>query len=424
MIFLSLSLLSCAEEKADPKELSNYIPQDAAVIIKLDNPNLFFSHLKNNEYIKSNASHPLTENLRKQLSLLDLFQHKTAAYLSFTAEESGKTSYTFIHHGIPAGISLDSVRNKSVETLTADFGEIKKYELEGQVTYTSSIDSIYLVSDSRRSLEAILQNDGKNQLPNPQDFDKALKASATDKPVILINHQNFKGLATQLLPLAPFNKFGSFSNWTTLDTEITPTGIKLNGITTASDTLPKLINVFKGVDPTPNELASLAPRSSHGFFSFSFANFSKLKANLSGMTGKDPAPASSDEAELLRNAAEAGMIYFENAPVFAIRSLDIETAKSVFSSNGSLLEEFHGIELYTYEGGEEFQILEPLLSPRDLKYFLFLDRFILFSSSADQLKEVVTSFQNENTLGKTEAYQASFQSLSCQARNRSRVADD
>ena len=278
MIFLALSLFSCAEDKADPKELSNYIPQDAAVIIKLDNPNLFFSHLKNNDLFKSNTTHPLPESLRKQLSFLNQFQHKTPAYLSFSTEDSGKISYTFIHHGIPAVIALDSIKNKSVETLTADFGEIKKYDLEGQVTYTSSIDSIYLVSDSRRILEEILQNGGKNQLPHSQDFEKALKASAIDKPVILINHQHFQGLAKQLLPLAPFEKFDSFSNWTTLDTEITPTGIKLNGITTASDTLPKLINVFKGVDPTPNQLASLAPRSSHGFFSFSFSNFSNLKA--------------------------------------------------------------------------------------------------------------------------------------------------
>lgn len=415
MIFLSLSLLSCADEKADPKELSNYIPQSAAVIIKLDNPNLFFSHLKNNDLIKSNAAHPLPENLRQQLSFLDHFQHKTPAYLSFSAEESGKISYIFIHHGIPASIDLDSVRNRSVETLTADFGEIKKYDLEGQVTYTGSIDSIFIVSDSRKELEAILQNGGTNQLPNNADFQKALKASATDKPVILINHQNFTALASQLLPFAPLKKLNNFSNWTTMDTEITPSGIKLNGITTASDTVPKLINAFKGVDPTPNELASLAPTSSHGFFSFSFGNFSRLQANLSTLTKADASPASTDEAELLRNAAEAGMIYFQNAPVFAIRSLDVETAKSVFSSKGSLQEEFHGIGIYSYQGGAEFQILEPLLSVKDLSHFAFLDRFVIFSSSADQLKEVITNFQNDNTLGKSKAYLSSFQSLATEA---------
>ena len=121
MIFLSLSLFSCAEEKADPKELSNYIPQDAAVILKLDNPNLFFSHLRNNSLVKANAAYPLPENLRKQLSFLDNFAHKSPAFLSFSAEGSEKISFTFINYGLPEEINLDSIRNKSVETLTAKF---------------------------------------------------------------------------------------------------------------------------------------------------------------------------------------------------------------------------------------------------------------------------------------------------------------
>ena len=414
LIIFSLSLLSCAEEKAEPKDLANYIPENAALILKLQNPNLFFSHLQNNELLRSNEDFPLTANLEKQLSFLNLFDHKTPAYLSLSTVK-GRSSYTFVQHGIPDSLQLDSISNKSVETFTADFGQIKKYTLEDQVTYTGSIDSIYLVSDSRSSLEALLQNGGNNKLPYPADLEKALKASANDKPVILINHQEFSKLATQLLPLLEEDAFSGFSNWTSLDTEITPSAIKLNGITTASDTLPKLINAFKGVAPSANELAGISPVSSLGFYSFTFENFSTLHSNLQKINGKTPAPVASEEVDLLQNASEAGLIYFEKSPVFAVKSLDPETSKSVFSSSGELLEEFHGIAIYSYQGEEKFDFLNPLVSAEGFNYFLFLDRFILFSSDLDQLKEVVTSVQNEKVLAVTEAYKNSFQSLSTEA---------
>ena len=200
MFFLSLSLFSCAEEKSDLQDLTNFIPKDAAVIFKLQNPTLFFSHLTNNDFIKTNTDHPLRVNLQQQLAFLDLFPHKSSAYLSLSTEKNGRISYTFVHHGIPDTLDLDSIRNKTVETLTADYGQIKKYTLEDQVTYTSNIDSIFLVSDSKRNLETILQQSGEQEFSNRRDFEKALKASATNKPVILINHQNFSGIIEELLP--------------------------------------------------------------------------------------------------------------------------------------------------------------------------------------------------------------------------------
>src|SRR5699024_5801335 len=142
-----------------------------------------------------------------------------------------------------------------------------------------------------------------------------------EKPVLLVNHQSLARLTDNIFPSADLRQGSSFSNWTSLDIELDSQAIKLNGISLAQDnqdSLPKTINLFKGVAPASNELSAITPVSSQGFFSFTFENFQVLKQNLSILQDD------TEEIQLLTNATEAGIIYFTDTPVFAVRALNIE----------------------------------------------------------------------------------------------------
>lgn len=409
VILVSLIVLGCQEEKTDKGELTEFIPESAGLILKAENPDLFFSNLKNNGFLRKNTSHPLQKDLREQLSFLSHIPHSLPSYLCFTQTEDNRISYLFISKEIPEEIDLDSIQNKKVETLSSDSGSIRKYTLEEKVTYSSMKDSILLVSNSRELLESSMKN---RHIPHSADFAKALKAASHDQPAIFLNHERFSGIFKQLFPGAGFVPVRKFSTWTVFDVEIDNTTIKLNGITTAQDSL-KYINLFKGVAPERNTVAEITPASSTGFYSIAFREFSSLQNNL----GKQhPEHRPSAENELLQTASETAMIWMEPAPVFVISSEEVENAKIFFPQDNQMIDEFRGIPIHEYNDTGIFRdLLEPLMSPGILKYFLIVDRYFVFSENPEALKSLVTDLHNERTFSSTPAYQAAFEHLSTEA---------
>lgn len=411
-VVLVALLTGCAQDKSSSEELTDFIPESSVVILKLQDPDLFFSNLKNNEFLKKNNNHPLAESIKGQLSLLNYFPHKEPAFLTLSVSEENKLHFTFISREAPQ-IGIDSVQNKMVESFTTGNQIIKKYTLEDRVAFTGSLDNIYIFSNSRQLLENSLSKNAK--IANSADFRKTMRAASVKQPAVFINHKKLTPLLKSWFPGENFGSVALFSNWTVVDADLSQAGIKLNGITTAGDSLSSQIDLFKGVGTSENLLAHVTPATARGFHSVSFGNFTILDRNLRLYRDKKIENRNPGEQELLETATETGLIYLENAEVFAIRTLDQEAARIALASHREETENFREIPFFDYPENNSFNFLQPLLSPKDLSVYAHLDEFVLFSDSSEALKEVITAFQNEQVMSKNDAYVNSFESLSTEA---------
>lgn len=413
MVLLTAFLAGCAHNNSGSADMTNFIPESSVVILKLEDPDLFFSNLKNNEFLRKNNDHPLSKELKASLSILDFLPHNDPAYLSFSLSKDNTPDFTFISRG-KANVSIDSVKNKMVETFTTKDQKITKLTIEDKVAYMSIKDSIHIFSSSKELLENSLAKN--NHLNTSSDFQKAMKASSAKRPGIFINHQQLTPVVKKWFPKEGFDLINSFSNWTVVDADITQSAIKLNGITTAGDTIPKSVNIFKGIGASENLLARITPLNSKGFYSITFREFPKLNQNLRAYRKDSLQKGISKEQELLETTSEAGLIYFEESEIFAVRTLDQEAAKIAMSSQQEVLEEFRDIQIYKYSDQGEFrELLQPLIAPKNLEAFIYLDQFVLFSESSEALKEVISAFQNDQVMNKSEAYISSFESLSTES---------
>ena len=412
-VLLLALLAGCANNSSDSKDLTNFIPEKSVVILKLQDPDLFFSNLRNNTFLKKNRKHPLPKELNEKLSLLNYFSHEDPAYLSLSISNSNQLEFTFISDQLP-DFDLDSVQNKMVETITSKKHQLKKYTLEDQVAYASTKDSVFIFSSSKNLLEESLS--GKGSFKDSPDFQKAMKASSLKHPGIFINHKQLRAVLKNWFPEKDLEFVTEFSNWSSLDADITQSAIKLNGITSASDTLPELINIFKEVLPAKNAISTVTPLTSKGFYSVSFNNFTKLNQNLKSFRKDSLSNSIFKEHELLETASEAGVIYLENSKIFAVRTLDVEAARIALSAQQEVVEDFREVSIHKFNDTGAFRdILTPLFTLEGLSNFVYLDQFILFSNSPEALKEIITAFQNEQTLAKSEAYQSTMESLSSEA---------
>lgn len=405
-------LAGCAQDKSGSEELTNFLPDSSVVILKLTDPDLFFSNLKNNEFIKQNKTHPLVEKIKTQLSLIDYFPHKEPAFLTLSVSEENELDFTFISREAPE-FSLDSVQNKMVETITKEGHTLKKFTLENDVAFTGNLDSIYVFSNSLQLLEASLSKTG--EIANSADFQKAMKAASSRQPAVFINHKKLAPLAKIWFPGQEMDVISFFSNWTVVDMELSQASINLNGITTAGDSLSSHINLFKGVAPSENLIANVTPATAKGFHSVTFEEYPSLDRNLRLYSNMESDHRQTWKQELLNTATEAGLIYLAETEIFAIRTLDQEAARIALASYREEIENFREIPFFSYPRDNSFDFLEPLLSPRDFTVYTHLGEFVLFSSSSEALKEVVTAVQNEQVMSKSEAYVNSFQSLSTEA---------
>lgn len=404
-------LVGCTTKDKQSEELTAYIPDDSMVILKLHNPDLFFSNLRNNEFLRNNNSHPLLETIKNHFTLFNYFPHDDPAYLTLTYSKERNLEYTFISRGLEE-LNTDSLQNKKVETLTTPDRHIKKYTLESQVGFLSRKDSISVFSNSKRLLEASLSK--KSAIPASKDFQKALKSASDREPNIFLNHAKIKSLLETWFPEGDLKTLAHFGTWSELDAELTHKGIKLNGITTVGDSVSNSLSLFQEVGTADNLIGEITPSDARGFYSVSFEKFSKLYRNLLSFKEQEEG-AVTHQQELLETASEAGLIYLPGGTVFGIRSLDPEAAKIALSAFQEETETFRDVPIFSYPHEESFEILEPLVSTGNHSSFIYLQDFVLFSSDPELLKEIIQAHQNEQVIIAQEDYTNAFESLSTES---------
>ena len=410
-IFTFITILlffSCANEAPVSGELTDFLPQDPAVIVQMENPDLFFSNIQNNDFVKLNSKNDLYINIKEGLEILKYFPHQKEALLVLDPNDEKSLDFLFISRDNLKPKNLDSILNRQVETMGFEDLEVQKYILEGKTAFSTRVDSISLLSNSL----ALLKETARGNSALSEDLQVAFKAASPKKTSVFMNSDKANPFLKKLF-LPPFS---NFTKWTVVDTDISQNDIRLNGITIASDSLPRLINVFKEVGTSKNTLVDITPVTSPGFNSVSFQDFKKLNQNLLFLRGYETDTSFTEETSLLTLASEAGIIHLAEGSVFVIRSSEAENGLQALNYEPEQAEEFRGLPIYKFSHPNSFsEILQPLLNPKDLHFLTFLDSYILFSETSEALKEVIAAVQDDLVLSNTDAYKTSSENLSSEA---------
>lgn len=413
LIMLAVILLAgCAAERSETGDPIEFIPENSAVILKLQDPDLFFNNLKNNRFLKKNKDILLNDELQEDLEILDSLPQEGPAFLAFSGANDGKRNFVYITKQPSQKQLSDSLDTGNLKKIIPGSNEIQQTVYKGRTAYTATAGDILLLSNSTSFLEQSL--DRNLFFIDSPDFAKALKAASPDKPVIFVNHRHVGKLLKNASSKELLSSLNSFSNWSMLNLDFGQTSLKFDGISTATDTLPKLVNVFGNAGTSESQLAALTPATAAGFYAATYKDFSEVNKNLESFRS-EPEELEQEELQLLQASEEAGIIWLQEHAVFAIRSKDIEAARQVLSRKILAVEDFRGVQIFELSEEMDFDVVKPLLKPGRTQYFSFLSPFILFSETSEGLKEVITAFQNEQVLIKSPSYSSVSENLSSQS---------
>ena len=408
LVFLIITALSCTENKKEDFIIRDHIPADSELILITSNINELIKDLEQNDFL-SKSDFPLKNRLTKQLSHLPLLNLKSETGLTFTNLSSETFIYTLITKRDSSLIPLDSVQNKSVETLKEEDIEFQRISIDDSKFFLYESGNTAIISNSKQK---ILESEKSENLLKSKGFNRAYDASDKSKSSIFLQHEKLKPTFFSFFKNMKFPGFKNFADWTVMDIELTNTYIKSNGIS-LSDHTGNFLSIFSNTRPQQSEMGKICPDDFISFYSVSFSSFKNLYENYQKF-GKDS--LSVDYPKILDHAREAAAIVLDNGNALALNINEIESAGESLAGIGEEAESFRGTSIIKLTKEFPFQkVFSGLIEIENSQYYIIQDHFVIFSSDPEILKTFISAYQNSDILANKQYFNELMSSLSSES---------
>lgn len=393
ILILAVSIFSCSTDKKTEFSLSDHIPQETEVFIVSPDLKAFIKELESNDFVK-NSEFPLKEKIATQLDYLKYLNLKKETGISFSNLSSETISYTIHTRKDSTLIQLDSVRNKSIETIREGDISFQRIELDNNTFFLHEAGNSAFISNSRQLILDIGNN--KNLLED-NSFQKAYTAADPNKTSVLIKHGSLEVLAG-FFESFQFPDFGNFSNWSILDLDLTKSEIKANGLSLNSS--DKILRSFSETSPKNIESVKVCPEDFLSLYALSYSSFEKFHSNLQKIR-KDSIPY--DYPEVMDQTREIASIGLKEGNAIILNAIEIEEAKESLAGLGDVIENYRGASIT--ELNEPLQLqknFSGILNIKPNKFYTIIDHFIILSGEIEVIKRILSDFQNSDIIaGKT-----------------------
>ena len=396
LLLIYTLLFSCDPAPTKARDISDFIPENATIVFKIENLNTFSSDLKNSSLISKFKNKKPYEFFSDNNFLK--FLHPSSKSIICISENNSNLEITFLTKLADGLFVTDSITNSSVETIPYKKQSLKQVTVNDQLLYTTIKDSVFIASSSKNIIQQLLEN-------------KTLKDPFFNK---IYNIKNTQDL-TAIFPVneVAINKslLFNFGTWIAMDVAILPDALTASGVVLANDSVPQLISVFKGLLPQRNDIAKVTPIDATGVVAFTFNDFEIFKTNLQKFRGIKN--TNSEEALLFDGITEVGKITLQKGDVIVIKSVDSEITASILEEYSSPKEPFKNVLISEFNNPDLFvNNFVTFTQKTTPKYMFKLEDFFIFSETEALAQQIINSFLNNNTLSKTDSYKEALSQLS------------
>lgn len=412
LLILLLLLAGCSSEKEKKGNLSHYIPDETSLLIKSTNFSTLSSDIKNNSFLAAFSKMPFHTFFSDNLELAGYLNPVSEVLLSTTSENDSTHHLTLITRQHPGLFELDSIPEKTLETFTYEEISLQRLTLKNNIVYTTMVDSVFIASSSQKILETLLlKRKNKKLKPISTQFERAYSTLGAQDISIMINAERFSEVLQKAFPKT--EKLPPFASWISLDAEVQPGQLKVNGIALAHDTIPQLLTVFKGTNPQKNLLAMVTPTSASGFVSYTYDYFDIIQKNLEPFQQKNDTLA--DNVALFASLNEIGVITKDSEKIIGMHAISGNITKELLEPLLENHSEFRDVSIKKLKDTAVFKnTFNPLITSTP-KYATQLEDFFVFADKISALEEIITQFLNETTLGNLPYYEEHMAKLSSES---------
>ena len=392
LIFIALAIiiLSCSDNSKSEFSLTDHVPENTEIFIASKNLKESLAQLEANSFLKE-SSFPLKKNIAKQLAFLEYLKLDNPVGISFSGL-SGKTIiFSLVTRKDSGLVRLDSVKNRSVETIKEGGLDFQKIELNGNSFFILEKENASYISNSRQKILDIGHH--KRILEN-ESFNKAFSASDPEKLSVFINH-SINDEISGFFENFSFPGFKNYANWSVMDLDINSSSIKVNGIS-LSGTKTELLNGFIETNPRNIESVKVCPEEFISLSALGYNSFEKLHANLKTLERDS---TQTEYAAVLDQTREIALIKLQPGNATVLNTVEIEAAKELLAGMGETYEIYRESEIIELETPFILPAqLAKLLTTGESNFYTIIEHFIIFSEEIEVLKKILTDFQNSDII--------------------------
>ncbi len=211
---LFIAFTSCKKETSINTDINQFIPPNSAVVIQAKDLSSFLQEIDSLVLFKQNEFFQ-PGDIKQHLTHLSKYTNPGSSLISLGKINNGPLQFTFLSREQPDTLAINSVKNKSLETITIGDHQIRKYQLEDFTTYTATLKGIFIASNSIDQLQLVLDEQNET-LPARDSFIRAQAAADPDKNSIFLDHTYLdkfykNAFPTGILPLS------SLADWSLIE---------------------------------------------------------------------------------------------------------------------------------------------------------------------------------------------------------------
>ncbi|WP_318310264.1 ribonuclease HII [Flagellimonas crocea] len=404
---LPILIASCTKEVQTKDSLLEHLPPSPALVIKITNLTNFKSELKNNALLKNVGGFSNLKTISDKIKGLEFLSTNNTSVLSLY--EVGKNNYDYVWIAKKEAnlFNVDSVANKSVETLTYEQASITKYTLDGLEVFSLQKDNNILLSSSMMLLENIVR--AKNATVVDPTLKKLYGASSAGKSATFFI--NPSGNISLLGLHEKTNKTQPFSSWISLDFTANSDEVNLNGVAMAPDSTKNFVSLFKGTSPLVNKTPAYAPMNAQALISYTFDDYQVFAKNQNSYLDRVKATDS-----LFNTIEEVGIIYLNNEKLVLLKSFGTEGLYEYLDSRKTASQEYQGSEIIELQ---ENNLVEngftPLVQNFKSNFCTILENSFIFSEGKEALQTLISSHKSSSTFDKDQGYITAKASLASES---------
>lgn len=375
----------------------DFVPENAAVVFKISNFENLQADIENSALLSKFENTEIYSYFTKKDKILKNLHPTSQSLLSINKINDSVSAYTFITKYTDKLFQLDSVKNKSVETLTLDKKSFQRVSIDENTAYSTIIDSVLVVSSSQQIIQDILN--GKTE--GDATFKKVFNLpSSNDFTALLRGKKEAINDSTKI----------NFTSWSALDINFSSENFTATGISMATDTIPQLLNIFEGQIPQQNDVALLIPSDAKSALSFTFNDAESIQEKIRHYKG-DTKPIQT--TGIFGSVSEAGIIELKQESAIFIKSIDALLTSDALARFVTSKSSFREVEIKSFSEPKLFrETFSPLINSEKANYVFQLDNFFVFTESEISAQQIISDYQNNNTLKNTSYFENTIVDLS------------
>lgn len=398
--------LGCAKNENVTSPLLSFVPKNSAVIIRINDMSTFSGNLGNSDLIQAFSDTKIYSSIVEKARSLNYLETDGESILAFVELGKGNFEVLFIAQRSDDLFNLEEITDKKVEHISYEGKGYDQYTLEGNTFFATTIKDKIIISTAKMLLENILRNENSPTIePSLNKLYQVTNSQSSAN--IFVNTKKSNSLLAPILAKDLILDVSKFTEWAYLDFNSNKDHIKLNGINTVNDTLPKISDLFKNTHALINRTPNLAPMASEAILSYTFDNYSAFARNQKRYLDRSVLLDSTFNA-----VEEIGVIYLNGNRTIVLHTRGSENIHEFLDGLKIGSEEYQGHEIVSLSGsGFLNQYFNPLIEEYSADHYTIIENAFVFSDSVENLKTVIANYKNNSTFEKTATFKTAQEQL-------------